>query len=808
MNLEEQTQLLRNLLAARTGEDIFALLGNLGDGPHQGLDQPFGQFNLRWRAFGDNPSNNSTIGLGTKPGKSLTERITNAIDALLEERASSLTGVALPRSPRLAAEDWFGRAVTGPDQGLFRGMAQQTDRRISVVLLESGDDQAPTVDVLDDGVGLGPQELPTTILSLQAGNKIRKLYQIGAFGQGGAASLGFADYVIVVSRRVDEPERVAFTVVRVLRLDASYKEDCYAFLMIGGPDGSSEVLCAYHEGPLELYQDAVSPKVSPFVRGTLVRHVHYRLTGINKSLAPSPGNLYHYLHYSVFDPILPFRVVDLRNPAKARNELVTGGRNRLMRLATEKAAVEDDPEARVQVRHYRPMEYVTPAGQTEPCIGVEYWVVLAYRKKEGKLELRGNSAELFVQPNYPILGTLNGQTQGELASYLLREFGLTLLSKHMVIHIDASDADSQVRRQLFSSSREGFKEGPILDGLVNSIRRMIEDDQTLYEIEQELTDRLAKRESAETREEVRLQVSRLLKEAGFKVSDRANEDLEGTGEVRPVTRHKPNRPIRPDPLPTLPFPNVTRFEIVYPEDLLQIHVNDSGLVIVETDADQEYDIRGLIHIRADPPVLEVETKSRLRGGRIRWRLRAKQDTQIGSFGELIVSLTRPDGSQLNGSCAFEILPPREVRSKQSIGQVPPFEITPISPQDSETWEAVWPNDMGGPDAQTSHAYKVLQIGGKTVVFYSTVFHPFAETVEKLKAKNPGLLDLFTVQYEIWIAYHAILQFNHSTGATSVAADDERFEPYFDQERALVARMQIKQAITVAELMRKVMTATA
>ena len=36
------------------------------------------------------------------------------------------------------------------------------------------------------------------------------------------------------------------------------------------------------------------------------------LNKLDKGLQASPGNLYHYLHYSIFDPLFPFRIVDLR----------------------------------------------------------------------------------------------------------------------------------------------------------------------------------------------------------------------------------------------------------------------------------------------------------------------------------------------------------------------------------------------------------------------------------------------------------------------------------------------------------------
>src|SRR5205823_4495655 len=61
-------------------------------------------------------------------------------------------------------------------------------------------------------------------------------------------------------------------------------------------------------------------------KGTPVRHVGYKLPKLEGSLGPSPGNLYHYLHCSVFDPLLPFRLTDLRG--RENHQIVTGSRNR------------------------------------------------------------------------------------------------------------------------------------------------------------------------------------------------------------------------------------------------------------------------------------------------------------------------------------------------------------------------------------------------------------------------------------------------------------------------------------------------
>lgn len=802
--MDEVTQqaFLTRLLQTSSSGDMRRLLQEYGDSDAATLGVP-NKFGLVWKPFGGTASNISTINLGTKPGRSLTERVTNAFDALLEDRAAS--AVSVPDSPRAAAAQWFGRPVSSADTGLFswKDAPNGIDRRIHVILQSSDKENAPTVDVLDDGVGIEAKDFERTILSLQGGNKIQKRYLIGAFGQGGAATLAFCDYAIIVSRKRGNSTRVAFTVVRVLKLDATYKEDCYAYLAVATEDAKEGRVfeCGTAPGPLPVSKGWQEAKVAPFTNGTLVRHICYRLTNLDKGLQASPGNLYHYLHFSVFDPLLPFRIVDLR-PTPPKNEYVGGARNRLMARLRQSGAqklenkAEDEDDSNIQIRHYRPMEYVAPPGALEPSIGIEYWVVLAFRKKGDTYELRSHSNELFVQAGHPIVGTLNGQNQGEHTASILKQAGLTLLARHIVVHIDATSADSTVRRELFSSSREGFKDGPVLEGLLATLRKMLEEDEKLFELEKELTERIAKKDSETTKSEVKKEVTRLLKDAGFAVAEPGKVEVEGKGEKTIVERKPGPAPWKPDPLPTLPYPQVTKFEIVFPKDIFQLHLNDTQSILVETDADAAYD--KFVKIRTEPNILQVATRSPLRGGRARWRLRAAGDAQAGQEGEVIASLTKPDGSQLEARVLFTLLPPREKEARRSHGQVPPFEIKPVSPENSEVWNLLWSDDGDDPDKQKRHGYKLLSTSGVLTVYYSTVFPPYAEAVEKLKIASPARLGLFTTNYEIWIGYHAILQYQQ--GTTTDGEDDEMLERLQDSERQTVARVQVRQALRVSELM--------
>ena len=238
-----------------------------------------------------------------------------------------------------------------------------------------------------------------------------------------------------------------------------------------------------------------------------------------------------------------------------------------------------------------------------------------------------------------------------------------------------------------------------------------------------------------------------------------------------IPREKNKVPRVAELLPTLPFPQVTRFEIVTPKPIMNIHLNDLETILVETDADAEFDKRSLIGIRFDPSLLEIASKSPLRGGRIRWRLRAIEGAQSGATGKVYVTITRLDGTQIVDDIDYEILPEVEKRTKNNKGSVPPFDVRPVSP-DEETWSLlVWSNLEDTDDKVKSVAYKPVVQNETIIVYYSTVFPPYSYQVEKLKLQNEVLLSLFETNYKIWIGYHAILQQNENQSSSSGLDED-------------------------------------
>jgi hypothetical protein len=239
---------------------------------------------------------------------------------------------------------------------------------------------------------------------------------------------------------------------------------------------------------------------------------------------------------------------------------------------------------------------------------------------------------------------------------------------------------------------------------------------------------------------------------------------------------------------------------------MSVHIGDSETLLVHTDADAEFGRQQRLAIRAEPDCLELAGQSQLKGGRARWRLRPRHTAKVGDVGKVIVSITKPDGSQLTDQVEFEVLAQLEETTKKTKGLVPKFDVIPINPADNpEQWAAAWPHldENVGDDELASVAYKPVPVGGGIVVYYSTIFAPFKTQMERLKEEAAALPALFRTNYEIWIGYHAILQENARSDMPTI--DDDQLDEILEEDRVRVAKMQVKQARSTAELMHKSMT---
>lgn len=808
MAINSIQDLFTQLLKATTPSQLREILSAIGDVAEIGLDRSFGNLKLHWHPYGDKTSNYSTIGLASKPGRSITERITNAIDAVLEGHALNVP--TMPISPQAAVSDWFGRPHSNSDTGLFNWKYSEGnyDRKVGIILNDSGKKEAPTVDILDFGIGISPDNFPSTILSLQEGNKIKKKYLVGAFGQGGASTLAFCDYVVVVSRHIQNPNVVSFTVIKEITLGEDYKENCYAYLALTNENGEQTVPSFTMNDSITLYDSKEKLRMNEFKNGTLVRHYSFRLTNISKPLSPFEGNLYHFLHCSMFDPLIPFQIIDLRNNESIKQEISTGSRNRLMKIVAKTESELDG--SNTEPRLYRPFAFITPYGATSPCVKIEYWVVFNYEKKKNKKtgedykDLRTDSNALYVQKKHLAVLTLNGQNQGELTvSQVSKDLGLDLVSKHLVINIDATEAPMNVKRLLFTTNREMLREGDVLESIKQELRRILGEDNELKALQKELEEKEISEVTESTDDEVKKQIVKLLREAGFTPSAEGDTSRQGEGDntndpPTPPNPFPPDPPPPPTPLETLPYPEVTRFEIVSPKDKLKINLNKTALVLVETNADIKF--KNEIRIKIEPDSLKDSTYFPLEGGRVKWRLKTNDTAKVGDAGKIMVSLTLPNGDQMKDEIEYEILEAVEKPAKEEKGFIPDFDVLPTTPGDDK-WKKAWEAIPEDSEERFSVAYATRKIGNKTIVFYSTVYPHFKTTIDKLKILSSPLLKFFETNYKVWVGYHGILQYNAQENEIFDSEEQkEKIESEREKDRTLIAQMQVKQALKSSELM--------
>jgi len=118
----------------------------------------------RWLPVGGRENNRGTIDSAADPGRSLVERLTNGIDAVLEYQHDAHNGMPDCRTPKEAAACWLNVAANGlsdmtPRQR--RALAQE----VSIKVLAGESRASRIVEIRDGGIGLTPDDMPRTILS-------------------------------------------------------------------------------------------------------------------------------------------------------------------------------------------------------------------------------------------------------------------------------------------------------------------------------------------------------------------------------------------------------------------------------------------------------------------------------------------------------------------------------------------------------------------------------------------------------------------------------------------------------------------
>lgn len=705
----DQKALFDALLAASGTDDVVAAIEafEIAQGDRSG-----------WAPIGGKENNRGPIEVSADPGRSLVERLTNGVDAILEAEYERHHGVPDCRSPRQAATAWVGVSERGLSE-MTPAQRQAVAKRVTISLLPGDGRQGRLIEIRDLGVGLTPEEMPNTILSLNESNKIRKHYLAGTYGQGGSSTFAISAYTLLASRRPGDP-RLGFTVVKFLDLPPDeYKTGHYVYLTFDG------------------VVPAIAVSESEFAAGSLVRHFGYDLSSYPSPVGPN--SVYGLLNQVLFDPVLP---IWLHSEVHGYRRVIKGSRNAL------NGAVDEGDENRrgPTLDHNVPTFYVSLGDFGN--VGFEYWVL----ERSTRANKRPSAA--FVNPSRPIILTVNGQDHAERpVSIIRKEAELPYLAQRLIVHIDCDSLTPTAKRALFASSREDARRGAVLQLIHDELVRILKSDDELTRLNHEAR-ALGMRERDETAiQEMRREVARLLRLQGIEVGQTIGVRAGGDQP----TPERPTRPRGPrrQPQPIEVHEPPTYIRIVWDGDgLIDFYPSQRRYIRIETDANSSYyhpdnPAASRINIIVQGP-LTLKGSTPLRGGRMRAILDVPDGTAVGDSATLRVELSRPGLTTLSDQRVIVVREAPPARPGRQQLSLPPFETRPVAPDD-EQWTTIgWPDDV------TAVASSAVMENGTLVIYYSTAYPKYAGLLARYEQRDNSLAVSFTNRYETWLATHSLL----------------------------------------------------
>lgn len=758
-----------------------------------------------WAPFNDSLSNDGPMSLNAYPGRAFIERVTNEGDANLEAKALTHEG-PLPSSPAEAAAKWFNldpnALSTGLDNEEARALAQKTVT-VTGFVGDPKDHKDSIFDARDFGIGLTAAEMPSTILSLNRGNKKSKQWLTGKHGQGASSTYQYSDLTLIASRKIGA-KTVAFTLVEATwdsENGVMAKTPTYRYLTVAGRISEVEV------------PDALFPA------GTLVRHIGYNAADLFNPFGEN--SLYGLLMRSLAEPLFPvwLEMFSLR-PGKAQGyptlsgfrrygRLIRGTVNTLERAWTatlkkksakslngESESVEetesgeddtkaaDDSAARLLHRaseYYQlpKWDYGARTGQGDlGRVRITYWVAdPAGRPSQDVLRN-------WVDPDKTILMTLDGQTHAEEARAIITgQHGAKLwaVGRYMVVQIDCNGLDPRAKYEMFTSTREHAKETPIKKMILEELVRRLSFDTKLQDLNVQLAAADIK-QPEDTGDTIASLIKKYLKAAGVSFEQLTKKvekwtEVEETKEVPAARRELP-------PIEAVEPPTFVRWK--FAGTTVKLYPGQRYSFVFETDAAPSYwdpadqttsKIRVLAH------GVNYVGAGEMKGGRVRCHFEAPEEAVVGAKGYIQVQLDFAIGAALTHRLPVEIVekpapkprPPAppvddnvnipnekgdettvikvKVRKKDfSEVEIPVVKPVPVKREDTAWLTLGWPHDPH------RVGFSIRSVGGKVHLYYNAEFPPFLGLRQKMSKKS--LEEEFVRRYELKLVLHTIFTLNY------------------------------------------------
>lgn len=719
----------QSLLTARTTGDVERLL--------EMAETLFGP--LSTRPVGDRPNNIGTVRVGSDPALGIVERVTNAMDALLDLGRATHPDDS-PLSPREAAQLWYGVPLGGV------GEMTDTERRtlgekLKVWLDESGEAKRPTVVVEDQGIGQSARDFPTTLLSLNESNKVGQSWTMGTYGQGGAVTYGFCPATIVVSRRHprfrdDRADTVGWTIVQEHETDPALQIlPSYKYLV----DSENDVL--------ELDPDAFVD----FEHGTRIIHIAYDLQGWT---GPFTTGLWQFFHSALFDPVLPFLITGKRRKEKAYgSRIIIGNAARLDR--------PDKARGDLDIAHHDSVKF--DLGSRYGHVTFNYWVV---RRPEGS-SATSEPAGSYVRADSAVSMTLFGQRQDTESRVWIKDSAmLPFLYKNMVVQIDADALTPVAKREVFAATRERATKSDLKDGIYEHLATILRSDEELKRLNHEERERLLQKSTSASSEKVRKRLAKFIRtrlknvvkpgKGGVVPGDGGRKKIKkpgSTGGQRDTTdTHLPNVPTK----------------IEFKRKSIRVNQGAGAYTWVEIDAKNgylpTYDDTLTVGWDGNDPGEKVSLtmRSKLLGGMSRWVFEVDGDAVPGEY-TFRASLLTPHGVLTDTTTVIVAVPP----PARSTGKGTEPET---GPRVEWVYREQWDDHAGTLDPRT--VGYVSEDDEETIIWVNRHYHLLATALSGRKL-TPEQIETRATRYQFPVACALWLQQNDLKGTDQ--KPDEKYQ---------------------------------
>lgn len=604
---EDLNKLIQNLWSARTQSQIEECL--------KIASKIYGE--VGYRPLGDRPNNAGTVEIPADATLSSIERITNAIDSIIELEVAR-TGV-IPSNPVEA-----GVNLLGVPKGGIREMPKDARRKlaslVSVTMEDSGVKKKPTLIIADKGIGIEPVDFPRTILSLNEQNKADKKYLMGTYGQGGSQVYRFSPRTLIMSRRQPDQRKgnedvIAWTVVKKFFND-SQKTGNYSYVV----DGKSNEVFYFPASAL--------PEMD---FGTRIVHIEYDLHGIATVYGTLPFQFYNS---AMFDPVMPFL---LGGEKPYKTDADTTGDRVIIGNATRLASTED-AQGEVLLAYENEHEIdlgLSSDGQKIGNIIVKYWV-LSYPEGANK---SGSPAASYVTPDAAVSVTLYGQRQGQHSRYWVsQQTKLGFIHKNLVVQVKAEGMTPWARSQFFAATRERIVNSEISDRVFEELAQRLRDDKELRRLDHLEQERLLQKSIGVTSDKLKKRLNEYIKQRISEASYSSGGDgNQPQGNRQKTAPKKYPSAVIDEPRKTsdhdLPHtPSYIKFEKKH----ISLEKGKQKPIWVEINTKNGYlqdnpDALQIIWPKPKTGKINIKSMSKLIGGKTQWYIMAEPDAENGTY---------------------------------------------------------------------------------------------------------------------------------------------------------------------------------